>query len=256
MNVTIRIVLCLGCVCCLVGGAEFVSATGAQSNPAENAVLKIGTMDLPPYGWIDKQGNKQGIIYALGQEIGIRSGIPFTNEIYPFNRLLKMLKNGEIDLLSSQAHQPALDAGDKLGILFEINVIAVTKKGSGIRKIEDFKNKFLLYHHSATYPQLKGLPREIQRVKSYRQVLDLLYTRANVDGGVFSEPAYYYWLHELGLSSKDFGRVVLIEKDKKQWVFVRKDLPKSLRKRLQKVVESIYQENLYEQFLNKYNLNY
>lgn len=120
------------------------------------------------------------------------------------------------------------------------------------KSIEDFKGKFLIYHHSASYAQLEGLPRKIQRVQSYRQVLNILHTRANADGAVFSEPAYYYWMHQLGLTQNDFGKVIMIEKGKKQWVFVRKDLPDNIREKLKLVVDDIYQENLYEQLIKKY----
>jgi ABC-type amino acid transport substrate-binding protein len=216
---------------------------------AESPVLRIGTMNLPPYGWIDKQGKPHGIVYALNQEIGIRSGMAFTNKIYPFNRLLTMLKNGELDLISSQAHQPALDAGDRLTVQLTINVIAATRKGSAIRSIKDFKDAFLVYHHAATYPQLDGLAKHIQRVKSYRQALKILHDRPIIDGAVFSEPAYYYWMRDLGLSPEDFGRVIMIEKNKKQWIFVRKDLPKELRDQLRQVIQEINEENLYKQLL-------
>ena len=248
----IRILRHFVCAGCLIVGPQFISLAEAKPDSEDVATLKIGTMDLPPYGWIDKQGKKQGIIYEMCQKIGIRSGMSFTNEIYPFNRLLQMLKNGELDLVSSQAHQPALEAGDKLAIQFDINVIAATQKGSAIHSIEDFRGKFLVYHHSSTYPQLEGLPREIQRVKSYRQVLHILHTRANVDGAVFSEPAYYYWMKDLGFTPSDFGDVVMIERDKKQWIFVRKDLPESMRGRLKRSIENIYQEDLYEELLNRY----
>ena len=165
------------------------------------------------------------------------------------------LKNEEIDLISSQAHQAAQDAGDKLAIQFKINVIAATKKGSGIQKIEDFKGKNLIYHHSASYSQLEGIPQNIQRVKSYRQILELLYFRPNKDGAVFSEPAYYYWMQVMGLAPADFGNVIMVEQDKKQWIFVRKGLPQKNRILLKKIVEDIYRENLYEELLKKYGKN-
>ena len=247
-----QMLLCTLCFCYLIGWGQSIPTVMAQSCTRDVTTLKIGTMDLPPYGWIDKQGNKQGIIYELSQEIGIRSGMTFTNKMYPFNRLLQMLMEGELDLISSQAHQPALDAGDKLGIQFNINVIAGTRKESKIRSIKDFRDKFLVYHHSATYPQLEGLPKKIQRVKSYQQALQILHARKNVDGAVFSEPAYYYWMQNLGLTPNDFGKVVMIETGKKQWIFVRKDLSISIRKTLKRVVKKIYHENLYEQLLKKY----
>ncbi len=215
-------------------------AADNQTRKKQVTTLKIGTMNLPPYGWVDKQGEQQGIIYAMNQEIGIRSGLPFTNQIYPFNRLLSMLKDGQLDLISSQAHQSALDAGDKLAIQFTINVIAATRKGTKIRSIADFKDRFLIFHHAASYPQLAGLPKHIQRVQSYRQALKILHDRPNADGAVFSEPAYYYWMKDFGWTPDDFGNVIMIEQNKKQWILVRKDLPEDLRRTLKKAVQDIY----------------
>ena len=243
------------CICYFLIWTYGKPIADAQETADELTSLKIGTMDLPPYGWEDSQHVKHGIIYELNQEIGIRSGLKFTNVILPINRMYHLLKNGEIDLISSQAHQAAQDVGDKLTIQFKINVIAATKKGSGIQKIEDFKGKNLIYHHSASYSQLEGLPQHIQRVKSYRQILELLYFRPNKDGGVFSEPAYYYWMQVMGLTPADFGNVIMIEREKEQWVFVRKDLPQKNRIILRQIVEDIYRENLYKKLLKKYGKN-
>lgn len=229
-----------------------VLTSGTIAKAEDKYTLKIATMELPPYGWIDKDKKRHGLVFEISQEIGIRSGLPFTNEILPFNRMLSMLKNGKIDILSSQPHQKALDAGDKLGIIFKINVIAATKKNSGISKIEDFKGKQLIYHLGATYQQLEGLPKKIHKVSSYQQALQMLHTRESMDGAVFSEPAYYYYMQQIGLASKDFGKVIYIERDKKQWIFVRRGIPQEIKAKLKRIVEEIYQENMWEQLMEKY----
>ncbi|WP_319405904.1 transporter substrate-binding domain-containing protein [uncultured Desulfosarcina sp.] len=243
------------CIWCFVIWTCGITITEAQQSTEEPTILKIGTMELPPYGWENSQHEKHGIIYELNQEIGIRSGFSFTNNFLPHNRMYKLLKDEEIDLISSQAHQAAQDAGDKLAVQFNINVIAATRKGSGIQKIEDFKGRNLIYHYSASYPQLDGLPRNIQQVKSYRQSLKILYSRSYNDGAVLSEPAYYYWMQEMGLTPDDFGKVIMIERNKEQWIFVRKGLPQETRMVLKRVVETIYRENLYGGLLKKYGKN-
>lgn len=224
----------------------------AQNTSESVTSLKLVTMDLPPYGWVDEQGKPHGIIYELTEEIGKRSGIPYTHKIRPFSRMLLELKYGKVDLLSSQAHQRSLDAGDKLEVQFLIDVIAGTKKESGIAKIQDFQGKNMIYHNAAFYPQLDGLPEKISYVKGYKQVLNMLHQRPSLHGGVFSEPAYYYWMQDIGLSPSDFGEVIVIEAAKPQWVFVRKDLPNKLRLKLKKIVQDIYEEGMYESLLKKY----
>jgi ABC-type amino acid transport substrate-binding protein len=229
-----------------------ILTSGAIAEAEDKYTLKIATMQLPPYGWIDQDKKRHGLVFEISQEIGIRSGLPFTNEILPFNRMLSMLKNGKIDILSSQPHQKALDAGDKLDIIFKINVIAATKKNSGISEIEDFKGKQLIYHLGSSYQQLEGLPKKIHRVSSYEQALEMLRTRESIDGAVFSEPAYYYYMKQIGLASKDFGKIIYIERGKEQWIFVRRGIPLEIKAKLKRVVEEIYQENMWEELMRKY----
>jgi len=229
------------------------SLQAAQENQSDSEyVLKIGTMALVPYGWKDKKNKKHGVIYELNQEIGLRLGIPFTNEIYPFKRMLKMLDSGELDLISSQAHQEALDSGEKLGIQHEIAVIAGTKKESEIKSVADLEGKNLIYHLSSSYKELEKIPHSITRVNNYKQSVKTLYRNKDVDAAVFSEPAYYYWLNELGLTREDFGNVVVISPEKKQWVFVRRDLPDKLKNEVKLVVAEIYKENVYKDLLFTY----
>lgn len=215
-------------------------------------VLKIGTMDLVPYGWEGQDSQRRGIIYELNNEIGVRLGVPFTNNIYPFKRMLKLLKAGKLDIVSSQAHQEALNSGEKLAIQHNVDVIAATKKGSNIQSINDLKDKNLIYHLSSSYDELEGFPKSITRAVNYKEALFTLYKGMGNDAAVFSEPAYYFWMKDMGLKNEDFGRVIIVTPRKKQWIFVRRGLADSLKGDIKKVVSEIYNENLYEQLLFKY----
>jgi ABC-type amino acid transport substrate-binding protein len=222
------------------------------SENSKKVVLRIGTMDLKPYGWQDREAKKYGIIYELNEEIAKRAKVSYVNTIYPFKRMLKLLNDGEIDLISSQAHAQSMESGDKLAVQFDIDVIAGTRKGSKITKLKDFKNKKVVYHRSASYKELEGLPSDIIRVNSYGQALGILVRNGHADGAVFSEPAYYYYMQELGFTPKDFGNVILITPNKKQWIFVRRGLPNDLKEKLKNIVQDIYKEDLYNKLLFKY----
>ncbi|NRD75245.1 transporter substrate-binding domain-containing protein [Shewanella sp. VB17] len=213
--------------------------------------LKIGTMDLPPYGWIDENGEKKGILYDMHQELGIRYGSSFQNSILPFSRMLYLLRIGRIDLISSQGHKAALEVGEKLSIQHKVKVIAVTKKGSNIHTIEDLTGKSLLYHKSASYPKLEGLPGHIERVESYQHMIKMLTSRVFYDAAIFSEPAYYYWLNIEGFSKNDFGDVIVIQDNIEQWIFVRKNLPLAIKIKLKTLVEEMNHEQRYQQLVDK-----
>ncbi len=221
----------------------------AQSDALQS--LKLATMDLPPYGWIDDKGVSHGALYELGEEIGRRMKLPHTNKILPFARMLESLKEGSIDLLSSQAHQQALDAGEKLAVMYGVNVIVATKKGSGIASLDDLKGKKFVFHRGASYKQLEGVPADVQYVSSYEQSVDMLYTRP-VHAAVFSEPAYYYFLQQAKRTPEDFGKVLYLERNKEQWLFVRKGMPEATKRRLKEVIDQLRQENAFDKILSKY----
>lgn len=209
-------------------------------------------MDLPPYGWINQNEEKKGIIFELNEELAKKIGLPYRHEILPFNRMLKMLNDGELDIISSQAHQMALSAGENIAIQHLTDVIAITKKGSAIKTLSELKNKRLIFHHGATYPQLVGLPSHIERVGSYREMVQLLYSHPHLDGGIITEPAYDYWRNDLKLKDSDFGSKIIIEKDKKQWIFVRRGLPPELKERIKKAAIKVFHEKKFEQLVIKY----
>lgn len=213
--------------------------------------LLIGTMDLPPYGWIDEQGNPQGMVYDLHQELGKRSGSTFSNKILPFSRQLRMLKCGKLDLLSSQPHASALEAGDILTVQFHINVIIVPQKRSGLKELKDFIGTNILYHFSASYPQLDKLPQRIHRIPEYKAMISMLKKRREIQGAVFSEPAYYYWLHKLGMTADDFGKPIYVQKNRPQYIFVRRDMPESLRYRLKLIVDEMNKEQIFEKMVDE-----
>ena len=224
-----------------------------QKPETKSDPLRIATMDLPPYGFVDNKGKKVGSLYDVVEEVAKRSGVPYVHEIQPFSRMLQSLKEGSVDVISSQAHQQALDAGEKLGIIYKINVIVATRKGSGIQTLDDLKGKNFVYHFSANYVQLEGIPRDIVRVKSYLQAMQMLRARPEIDAAVFSEPAYYYFMNEAGFQPNDFGKVLTLEKDKDQWIFVRHGLPQSTRDRLKKAVDEVNQENTFKKMSAKYS---
>jgi ABC-type amino acid transport substrate-binding protein len=212
--------------------------------------LRFGTLELHPYGWEDPDGSRHGLVYDYQQAIGERTGLRFTNEIIPFARTLDMLEGGQLDVITAQPHDEALAAGDRLMVLNRMNVVVGTTKRSGIHSFDDLRGRRLMYILDTSYPALKDLPESIYRVKNYRTMLMMLHDRPAVDGGVFSEPAYYYWMKKLQYSPKEFGPAILVE-TRDDWAFVRKDLPEEIREKLRRAIASLQAEKFYEGLLEE-----
>lgn len=225
-----------------------------QARAAErDYVLRAGTFNLPPWGFIENERPK-GVIFDLHTDVARRTGLPFTNEMYPFTRLAAMLEKGELDFISGQPHKALLEAGEKLALLHTIDIIAVARKGSGIESLQDLAGKVVVYHRVASYPQLDALPGSIIRVDDYEQSVKMLMFRRDVDAAVFSGPSFYYFMKKNGFSRDDFGRIITVERDREDWVFVRRDLPQKVKDLLKQAVEEATREGMYDKLLVKYGV--
>lgn len=237
----------------LAGACGVVSSSPyAQASHADAVPLRFATMDLPPYGWMDGNGEKRGAIYELLEEIGRRSGLPYANDIMPFARMLQSLKEGQVDALSSQAHQKALDSGEPLAVTHLVDVIVATKKGSGIASLDDLKGKTFVFHQGASYKQLEGIAGPVRHVNSYLQAVLVLHGRPDVQAAVFSAPAFHYFREAAGLKPEDFGRLIDLEVGKKQWLFVRHGLSVKTKARLRSIAEDLFREDFIGTVLRKY----
>ena len=78
-------------------------------------------------------------------------------------------------------------------------------------------------------------------------MLEMLNKRS-FDAGVFSEPAYYYWMKKLGYSPEDFG-VVIHTDTRDDWAFVRKDLPDEIREKLKQAIMVLQRERYHDRLL-------
>lgn len=217
----------------------------------DNVTLRIGSVELQPYGSRNPGGEPGGILYDLHEELGKRIGVPFSNQLVPFARMIDMLGNGELDLIQAQPHASVLEAGEQLVVQNQINVVVVTKRGSNIRGFNGLKDRRLLHILRASYPSLDGVTDKIDYVKNYEIMLKMILNRPGIAGGVFSEPAFYYWMHQLGYSMSDFGVIIRIA-TRDDWIFVRRGLDQSLKAKIRSAVESLRREKYYERLMDEF----
>lgn len=208
---------------------------------------------MEPYGWVDSDGTKHGIVYKMHQAIGERTGMRFTNEILPFARMIEMLKNGQLDLITCQTHDSALQAGEKLAVENKINVIAATNKNTNIHSVDGLYKKNVICIISTSYKRLRKRYPILHQTLNYKSMLQMLKLHKELDAGIFSEPAYYYWVKELNYSLSDFGDVIHLE-TRDDWAFVRKGLPEQVKEKIRQAIASLQQEKYYEHLLETLQL--
>lgn len=244
-----RTVLITAAVTLLV--ATILAPLPSRAGTDEERTLRVAILDLKPYGWEKPNGEKGGIVYQLLSELAVRTGMEHTIDVVPFARTLDMLKAGDVDLIISQPHEAALEAGERLAVMNQINVIAVTRKGSAVSNFDNLRGKRLLYIINTSYPELDGVPGHVIRVRNYKDMLSTIAERPTTTGGVFSEPAFYYWMHQLGYDRSDFGNIILISR-RDDWIFVRNTLPDPIKEKIRKAVGEMQQDKVYEAIMDDF----
>lgn len=66
-----------------------------------DAPLRIGTLAIAPYGYLDASGEPDGALYRLANRIAEQAGQPYDNAVYPPARLYAMLERHRLDLAMS-----------------------------------------------------------------------------------------------------------------------------------------------------------
>lgn len=242
-----------------------VFALGAPADEADVAAtrfeLKIGTLDLPPYAWLDEKQQKHGITYELNEEIGKRSGLRYSNQIVPAARLLESMVHGETHFVLALEKAGQLAGAEKLALAYQLKFILVTKKNSGIRSLSELNGKTVLVPRMIRgmqggmqeyLPSLAPLQVDYVDVTHYDQTLKMLEQRKGVVAAVISETAFNFEMGQLGLTSDSFGYVLPLEERAGLWAFVQPTLPAPVKDRLRQVVEEVWREKLYYQIREKY----
>lgn len=233
----------------------------AGAEPGDTFELQIGTLELPPFGWVDPERGSRGITYDLNQEIGRRSGLPYRNQVAPAARLLESMVHGRTHFVLALENAGKMAGAEKLALAYQINFIVVTKRGSGIKTLEQLNGRRVIFPRMIrgvqggmqTYlPELAGLQIKPVDVNQYEQTLRMLQRRKSIHAAVISEPAYHFELDQLGLTPGDFGRVLPLRERAGLWAFVQPDLPQHVKERLTGAVQSVREENLFRQIAERY----
>ncbi len=233
----------------------------ARAQAEDGFLLQIGTVELPPYAWVDPEHGSRGITWKLNEEIGQRSGLPYRQQVMPAPRLLESMLHGETHFVLALEKAGQMAGAEQLALAYQLNFILVTKRGAGIESLHDLIGRNILFPRmirgmpggmQAYLPELADLQVNPVDVNQYDQTLKMLKRRKHIHAAVISEMAYYYELQQLGLTADDFGRVLPLGEPAGLWAFVQPTLPQDIKDRLRTVVQDAWEERLFYRFAEHY----
>lgn len=125
-------------LCCLSCLAAFAAQPAAKP-------LRIGTLDIPPFGLRDENGRPQGAFFGLGQQIAKLAGVKADNQLLPTARLYAMLQRRQLDLTISSRSLDRDMGLLQLGQIWQFEGVIVYHRDSRLapRELGDFAGKLV-----------------------------------------------------------------------------------------------------------------
>ncbi|MFC4161072.1 substrate-binding periplasmic protein [Chitinimonas lacunae] len=109
------------------------------------APLRIGTLDIPPFGLRSETGQAEGAFYGLGQRIAALAQEAPDNQLLPTARLYALLQRRQLDLAISSRSLDRDMGLIRLGQVWQFEGVIVYHKDSRLapRQLNDFSGKQL-----------------------------------------------------------------------------------------------------------------
>ncbi len=123
--------------------------------------LRAGYIHFPPIAYTDDNGNAQGTIIDLTNELAAMSGYRVKWVNYPINRIYRTLNTGDIDLWPGSPNVPALEGftveSQPLGISVKLCAFALMRSPA-VHSLTDLQDRSLITIRGYTYrEQLRTL---------------------------------------------------------------------------------------------------
>jgi ABC-type amino acid transport substrate-binding protein len=144
------------------------------AGPVAAAALRVGLMDVAPYGYAGHDGQPDGAYVRLAREIVTEAGFEPSLAIYPTARLYAMLQARQLDLTLSSRNLDRDLGWVQLGRVGQFEGWILTRRGTPMpSSFEALKGK-LIGRMGGTCPPLARAGLSLYTVRDYPQGLRML----------------------------------------------------------------------------------
>jgi len=215
--------------------------------------LRIATLEVMPYGFEDSQKKTAGILYDLTCKIAEEAGLPYTNRLYPFARMIRMMTDGETDIAITLPHNAMKEAAVPLIPVVPSENIVIGPKGTEFSSLKDLHGKTVGVIRGASYDDSFSSDTAINRypIKNYNYCIEMMFAKrvdaiAGVKWGILSAAKYK------GYKKEDFGKPLLLNTDYGWLFFSKKTADDKTAAKLKSSAEKLIQNGTVQKIIDKY----
>ncbi len=120
------------------------------ASPAFAEVLKIVTIALPPYGYVENN-QPMGLNYELGNIIAEDAGYTPENIIVPLARAVEDIQNGNADVVIMFPNPTIETSAENLGLVLPMETVLFGRADAVFRSLRDVRGKTVATVRGAKY---------------------------------------------------------------------------------------------------------
>lgn len=237
-------------VCLIAAAMAMISIPPVSGEP-----LRIQTISLLPFGFIDEQGEATGLFYDIANLIAGNAELPHTNQIVPYARMVRSIETGAADVSISYLNITLKAHAHQVAPVMRIKNIIVGLRGSEFSSLVDAKDKHIAVVRHADYGRAFQTNTAIVKVvtNDYVQSLSML-LGGRVDGIAGAEMSIRQILTLMGHGPDVLGRPLTIS-HKTAWLHFSKKGEPRMMERLETSYEELVQNQSIERLISRYALD-
>lgn len=215
--------------------------------------LIAGLFNIIPYAYEENQ-QIIGITPEIIEGIQKESGVEIQMLFLPYKRMLKYLKSGKIDFAIFFLSYYSASFSDNLIPLYNLETIAIGKKGLTISNYHDLYKLRLATARGVNYNTVIDRDKEllqIHYVKDYENAIRML-NKGHVDAIIAPKRILSFQLKKFGMKISDLGEPYLIITNTAWIQFSNKSSKKSYKKVLAKSAQNLLDKGVILEIMNKY----
>jgi ABC-type amino acid transport substrate-binding protein len=224
--------------------------------------LRFSLMGFFPFGDMTPEQKFEGIYWDIIEEIRKLSGIRFVTTMLPITRLRRSILEGSADLTISGASSSLNAGAESLGIVGCSSIIVQTARSSGIRSLDDLKERYIAFARNGFLLKLYGnkfglLPVESNSSQSMFAMLD----SERVDGIFISDVVIDSFIHKYPESTvismnwqEKLGPRVLVRKIPSHLQIAKTFADATIKQKLRDAVEKGRNTGAFERIYARYGI--
>ncbi|WP_426417397.1 substrate-binding periplasmic protein [Aestuariirhabdus sp. LZHN29] len=230
-----------------------LSLTLLLSIPALAAPLQMSISTVKPWGYLDKEGNPQGLLGHFSRELEKYSALPMNNVLAPYPRVIQEIKRGHADIAVLFKSPEADQYGIDLGEVVRSSIIVIARSDAPmISSISDLQNTRVGYIRGSRYGKAFDDNQTLYKVpvNDMSQGVKML-LQGRIEAMVSADYTLFFTLRELGIDPLRLAQLLVLSSNSGHLYLSRRSNRQEVLEPLQHALELMQEEGVLQRIFSK-----